>query len=170
MDKKAAVAWYAYMMAFVRFFILAFVALALVFFMRQYMEIDIDTGQLETEAFAQSMMYSQHGISSGRPGTIDAGDFRNPVSTTSRLEQALYFENENRFVAAKLELIKNKQKYLETVYYNKKYLDIWEPMARSWLGGKGSATMLEKYYQVNIEDNGNNYDALLKMTIIIPNS
>jgi len=170
MDKRAAVVFYAYMMAFIRFFVLAFVALALVFFMRQYMTIDIDTSNVETEVFAQSLLYSPHGISTGRPGTLDADDFRNPGATEARLAQAFHFEDENRFIAARLDLIRNSHSYLEPVYYNKKYLDIWEPMARSWLGGKGSATILEKYYQVLVEDNGAQYDALLKMTIVLPNS
>jgi len=174
-NKKGGTAFSTLIFAFFRFTILVFVALALVFFTRQFMKVSIDVNEVEAEIFSHGLMNSPNGISyvdpAGRmhPGMVNAQDFKSVFGTKTRLETAFYYED-NRFIAAQIQLYKNGQAYLEPVYYNKEFFNIWQPFGMTKFKGKGSAFVTEKYYPVQVKDNDVTEEALMKITVAIPRS
>jgi hypothetical protein len=176
MDKRGTVSFDVLITAFYRFVILFMVGVAMVFFVLHFMRLSLDVFEVESEIAMQSILKSPNGVSysdAGRvyPGIVEYGAFRQTSKLEERLAKGLASQG-TLALAAKIELVSKGTAYkdLAPAYINKERFDAWYANAKSLVPGPGGAKALEKSYPVLVKDSDSYEQAMLRITVVIPNS
>jgi len=157
--------------------IFVMIAMAIVVFMiMHYVVVSIDVFDLESNLFAQRMIYSQNSISykdseTGRlyPGTIDLNNF-NQGTLNGLLNRYIYYGEGSNYAAAKLDLSYLNDTLIRSAYYDEEWFNNWVERARvGWTGiGQVKSKVNEVY--VLIKDGDKMIPGKLKIEVLMPNA
>ncbi len=167
MDRRAALSFNFYLFMFIRFTMLIIIAVAVYVFSVKFINLSVQSEEVEAEIIAKAML--GRGVAyqdpvTGRlyPGIVDLLQLK-----SRNLDDMFYHEN-NRFISARVDI--QAEDILHTAYLNRKFFDIWAPLAKSSVTGSGSATMVQKKFPVIIKDENRGRPGRMTVTVIMPNS
>jgi len=167
MDKHGGLSFKTLLMAFYKLMVLIIVAVAMYMFVAQFLRMNIDVFDVESEIFAYGVMHSQNGISYSEDKRV--------YPTMINLEEIDiskgFFFTENRYISAKFEFLDRTEKELKSpYYYNKDYFELWYPLSSYFNKGPGASQRKFKTYPVTYMKDDQVIPGMLRMTIVIPNS
>ena len=147
-----------------------------VFFIIHF-EKDIDTFPVESEIFADRILYSNSGlwyydenISRLYPGILELDKFNNKERMESSLNQTINYGDENKRTAAELILEDSQGNKFGPIYYNEQKYKEWIEWYKAGVKKGAGARQGETRKIVVTIKKGNELSAgTLTMTILIPN-
>jgi len=152
-----------------RLIFLIIVLFSVIMLVGMFLKIHADTFYVEADLFAQSLIYSPHGISyynpllyKVQPGIIDKTEFTSGIIESRINNNSFYYGKQNKHIAAKITLTSVDNSTNHTIYYNegrgKAYgYKFWNPIAKAEIEGKGAARYLLKIIPTLIkESSGHN--------------
>lgn len=169
LNKKAQLTFnIGYWIPRILFLVVAFLA---VFFLVRKFQLDlVDVSDLEADLMKYRLIYSRNSISytdeiTGRvyPGIITLDDFEQ-----ARIDRSMSFGNYSRMMAMKLELLSLDGSPIKTTFYQKDWYLRTKPLVG--LKGPGGAKEHIYFFPVLIKDGEEKENAVLKISIVTPNS
>jgi len=168
MDRRGGLSFKSILMAFYKLIVLIIVAVAMFMFVTQFLRMNIDVFDVESEIFAYGVMHSTGGLSHVENDRVYPT--RINLDKAHDLSKGLYFE-ENRYISAKFEFLDRNEKELKSPYYfNKDYFELWYPLSSYFNKGPGASQRKFKTYPVSYMKGDQVIPGMLRMTIVIPNS
>lgn len=153
----------AYMV--IRLIFLVIVLFSVIMLVGMFLKINADTFYVEADLFAQSLIYSPHGISyynpllyKIQPGIIDKTEFTSGITESRINNHSFYYGKKNKHLAVKITLQDTEGNINDTIYYNKGEgkahgYKFWDPIAKAEIEGEGAARYLPKTIPVLIREN-----------------
>ncbi len=169
-NKKAQIS-HTVLKSILWFFFLIVVLLSIVFLVRGYITVVIDTKDIEADLFYNEVLFTKGGISyydtiidRVYPGIIDINKFNDDVFSKS-----ISYGSTNYFISANLSLISPDGKEIGSFIYNEEWYKKWKPLTKRYLPGPGSATKIQKQSYVLVRQKEGIIPAILYAEIIYPN-
>ena len=169
-NKKAQIS-HTVLKSILWFFFLIVVLLSIVFLVRGYITVVIDTKDIEADLFYSEVLFTKEGISyydevidRAYPGIIDINKFNNEAFSRS-----ISYGSDNYFISANFSLINQEGKEISSFIYNEEGYKKWKPLTKRYMPGPGSATKIQKQSYVLVKQGAGIIPAILYVEIIYPN-
>lgn len=169
-NKKAQIS-HTVLKSILWFFFLIVVLLSIVFLVRGYITVVIDTKDIEADLFYSEVLFTREGISyydtiidRVYSGIIDINKFNNEVFSRS-----ISYGSENYFISANFSLIDQDGIEIGSFVYNEEWYKKWKPLTKRYLPGPGSATKIQKRSYVLVKQGTDIVPATLYAEIIYSN-
>lgn len=142
-----------------RILILIIVVFSVLYLVYSNVKREFDIFNTESDIVVQAVIYNPNGIflfdkeiNRLYPGIVDLAKF-NQEYLDKNFNKALYFGDENRHVGIKFTLKDFYGKSANSITYNKRWYDQWEPLAKTGYPGPGGAKIKSNQFFVLVKNN-----------------